>query len=65
MPKGQKGEQNGRARLTDDEVQLLRDLRDGDRFTPLRDRFWTRAKLAETFEISISTVNKIISGERR
>lgn len=65
MPKGQKGEQNGRARLTDDEVQLLRDLRDGDRLTPLRDRFWTQIKLAETFEISVSMVDKITSGRRR
>lgn len=65
MPRGQKGEQNGRARLTDDEVQLLRDLRDGDRLTPLRYRFWTIAKLAETFEISVAMVNKIIAGKRR
>ncbi len=65
MPKGQKGEQNGRARLTDDEVRLLRDLRDGDRLTPPRDRFWTQAKLAETFEISVSMVDKITSGKRR
>lgn len=65
MPRGQKGEQNGRARLTDDEVQLLRDLRDGDRLTPRRDRFWTIPKLAETFDISKTMVNKIIAGDRR
>lgn len=51
------GEDHQRARLTDAEVELIRQLRDGDG--------WTYAALAEKFEVSKSSIFDICQCRRR
>lgn len=59
------GENNPQATLTDDEVDMLRDLFDEDRHKPRAERYWTAPRLAEKFEISVRHVWYIIGGQRR
>lgn len=47
-----RGEDNPRATLTDDEVELIRQLRESEAHLPKRQRYWTGKRLAEKFEIS-------------
>jgi len=65
MPRAQCGERNGRAKLTDGEVDLLRELFESERNIAPRDRHWTYARLATTFEISKAHAEKLVRGERR
>ncbi len=51
------GEDNGRAKLTDGEVDLIRTLHEAHRMP--------YALLAEKFEVSVSLVGKICRCERR
>lgn len=59
------GENNPRAILTDAEVDMIRDLYEGDRAKPRAQRHWTGARLAEAFEVSIRHVWYIVGYERR
>lgn len=65
MPTAQSGEQNGRACLTDGEVDLLIELAESEAHLIPRLRFWTHKRLAEKFEVSVSLVRKIVGGQRR
>lgn len=58
------GEQNGRAKLTDAEVELIRELA-GSEPTEGTEKFWTRKMLAHKFEVSLSAIDKIVKGARR
>ena len=60
-----KGELNPRAVLSDDEVELLRSLRDGEAHLPRARRYWTAPRLAEKFEISVRHVWYILSYKQR
>lgn len=60
-----KGENNPNAVLTDDEVELMRTLRDSERGVPRAKRVWTQAKLAEKFDISVRHVKNILSYRQR
>lgn len=60
-----RGENNPRAQLSDDEVDMLRDLYEADRYKHRSVRFWTAPRLAEKFEISLRAVWYILSYERR
>lgn len=61
-PRGRvSGESHGMAQLTDDEVELIRELYDASRFEPKAERFWTIKRLAEKFEISRRHVYRIVS----
>lgn len=55
------GERNGRAALTAYEVELIRSLREDEVVTPGQPRFWTYARLAEKFEISVRQVGNIVN----
>lgn len=46
------GENHGRAVLTDDEVERMRELRESELHLRPADRYWTLERLAEKFEIS-------------
>lgn len=60
-----RGENNPRATLSDDEVDMLRTLYEVDRYKPRAERFWTAPRLAEKFEITLRSVWYILSYERR
>jgi hypothetical protein len=59
------GENNPRAALTDDEVELLRSLRDSEAHLPQRKRYWTGRRLADKFEISVRQVWNIVHYHQR
>lgn len=59
------GTRNGRCKLTDDEVDLIRELYEEDRFKSAPDRFWTTTKLSEKFEVSRKHVARIVSYQQR
>ena len=59
------GENNPRAALTDDEVELLRSLRDSEAHLPKRKRYWTGPRLAEKFDISVRQVWNIVHYHQR
>lgn len=46
------GERNGRARLTDEQVEELRTLREEEIVMPGKPRYWTHARLAQRYGIS-------------
>lgn len=56
---------NPRTVLTEDEVDKIRDLYEGDQHLPRPKRYWTGPRLAEKFEISLRYVRYIIACERR
>lgn len=58
------GENNPNAKLTDAQVELIRNLRAGEA-TPGVKRFWTLGVLARKFEVSRRTICYILSGQRR
>lgn len=60
-----RGENNPQAQLTDDEVELLRSLRESEANTPRAKRYWTARRLAEKFEISRRQVWNILSYSQR
>jgi hypothetical protein len=60
-----RGENNPRAALTDEEVELLRSLRDSEAHLPKRRRYWTGAKLAEKFDITERQVWNILGYHQR
>ncbi len=59
------GENNPRAKLTDDDVDQMRDLYEADRFKPFAIRFWTLPRLAEKFEVSRRQVINIVTYRQR
>ncbi|MGA9220387.1 MAG: hypothetical protein WBZ57_04225 [Pseudomonas graminis] len=59
------GDSNARAQLTDSEVDLIRDLFDGDLHKPRGERFWTTHRLSLRFEISRSYVARLVRCEAR
>lgn len=59
------GENNPRAKLTDDDVDQIRDLYEADRFTVFAQRYWTLQRLAEKFEISRRQVINIVTYRQR
>lgn len=65
MPKAQFGESNGRAVLTDREAELMRELHAIPPLYGEKRGYWTTSRLALKFEVSRSTVQKIIAGTRR
>ena len=62
---GNHGENNGLAKLSDDDVDMIRELYEVDRFKPRAERFWTASRLAEKFEISLRYVFYVVSYTRR
>jgi hypothetical protein len=60
-----KGENNSQATLSDGEVELIRQLYEGDRHKRRPDRFWTAPQLAERFEVSLRHIRYITSYQRR
>jgi len=60
-----KGENNPRAQLSDDDVDMLRALYEEDRQLPREQRQWTAIRLAEKFEISLRYVRYLLSYQRR
>lgn len=60
-----KGELNSQATLSDEEVELLRQLYEGDHGRPRAERYWTGPRLAEKFEISVRHVRYLLSYQRR
>lgn len=60
-----KGENNPRAQLSDDDVDMLRTLYEEDRQLPREQRQWTATRLAEKFEISLRYVRYLLSYQRR
>lgn len=60
-----RGEENPRATLTDDEVELMRALRDGEEQIPKRERYWTGPRLAEKFDVSVRQVWNILGYHQR
>lgn len=60
-----RGEDNPRAKLSDDEVEMLRSLHEEDKRQPRGRRVWTAALLAEKFEISVRHVYFLLSYSRR
>jgi AraC-like DNA-binding protein len=59
QPHHNAGMRNGNASLTDDEVDMIRDLYEADRFKPRAERFWTWGRLAEKFEVSRRHIARI------
>ena len=55
-----RGQDHGRAVLTDDEVDAMRNLRDSELHLPPATRYWTLDRLAEKFEISRRQVVNIV-----
>lgn len=60
-----RGENNPRAMLTDDEVELLRSLRDSEAHLPRAKRHWTASRLAEKFDITPRHVWRILTYRQR
>jgi len=65
MSKSQPGHTNPVAVLTDDEVDMIRDLFAEDRFKPYGVRFWSYARLAEKFGVSRRYVIDIVAYRAR
>lgn len=61
----QPGELNHRAELSNDEVELMRDLYEQDEHKPKGERFWTTKQLAEKFDTSVRNVQYIVRYSRR
>lgn len=59
------GERNGRARLTDDEVDEMRSLREDEIILPGKPRYWTYKRLAQRYGVSRSSVQMICEYMRR
>lgn len=59
------GESNPRAKLTDDDVDAMRDLYEADRFKPNAQRYWTLGRLAEKYEVSRRHVINIVTYRQR
>lgn len=59
------GERNGRAKLTNAQVEEMRRLREEEIILPGRARFWTRARLARRFGVTPQAVGLIINYLRR
>lgn len=59
------GEENPRAQLSDDDVELIRQLFEASRFDPVKTRFWTVGRLAEKFEVSQRHIYNIVSYRQR
>ncbi len=55
-----RGQAHGRAVLTDDEVDAMRELRDSELHLRPAVRYWTLDRLAEKFEISRRQVVNIV-----
>jgi hypothetical protein len=60
-----RGENNPQAQLTDDEVELIRSLRDSESHMPRHRRYWTAPRLAKKFDISTRQVWNILSYRQR
>lgn len=59
------GENNPQAKLSDDEVELLRTMWEADRELPRAERQWSATTLAEKFEISVRHLWYIVGNQRR
>ena len=59
------GEANGRTILGDNEVELLRTLREEELVLPGQRRYWTYDRLAEKFEISKRHVIELVLYRKR
>lgn len=59
------GERNGRAKLTDAQVEEMRRLREDEIVVPGKRRHWTNARLAQRFGITKRAVIYILNFERR
>ena len=60
-----RGERNPRAILSDEEVDLMRDLYEADKDKPRDERYWTIARLMEKFELSRRQVFNIVGYHQR
>lgn len=60
-----RGADNPATVLTDDEVDMIRDLYAEDRHKPLADRFWTRRRLSEKFGVTERYVTMIVTFRAR
>ena len=60
-----RGEENPMAQLTDDDVELMRSLREAEQHLPKHMRHWTARRLAEKFEVSRRQVWNILSYKQR
>jgi hypothetical protein len=59
------GLNNAKTKLTDDEVDMIRDLYEADRFKPRGVRYWSTSRLAEKFEVSKRYVILIVNYQAR
>ena len=59
------GERHGMASLTDDDVDMMRDLYEADRFKTKATRYWSLQRLAEKFEVSRRHVINIVTYAQR
>lgn len=60
-----KGELNPRAVLSDDEIELMRSLRESENHVPRAKRYWTGPRLAEKFEVTLRHVRYVLAYQRR
>ena len=60
-----RGLANARCTLTDDDIDMIRDLYEADRFTPRAQRYWSTSRLAEKFGVSVRYVKRIVRYEVR
>ena len=59
------GEDNPQAKLSDDEVELLRGMWEADHQLPRAQRLWSARALAAKFEISVRHFWYIVGHHRR
>lgn len=60
-----RGEENPRAVLTDEEVDMIRELFEEDRDKPRGERYWTYDRLSEKFEVSRRHIANIVGYHQR
>lgn len=60
-----RGERNGRVKISDSDVDMMRELYEGDRKKPPGERYWTIERLVEKFEISRRQVFHIVGYHQR
>lgn len=59
------GESNPRCTISDEDVDMLRDLYEADRWQPRATRYWTISRLQEKFELSRRQVFNIVGYHQR
>lgn len=60
-----RGLANARCKLTDDDVDTIRELYEQDRFKPRSLRYWSAPRLAEKFDLNVRYVKRIVCYEVR